>query len=56
MPLSEDVKTPADLSVRMSALTVKRKRGSIMRVSVYQIIADPIIAELEKGIIPWDRP
>ena len=27
-----------------------------MDVSVYQIVTDRIIAELEKGIIPWERP
>lgn len=27
-----------------------------MGVSVYQIVTDRIIAELEKGIIPWERP
>ena len=27
-----------------------------MGISVYQIVTDRIIAELEKGIIPWERP
>lgn len=27
-----------------------------MGVNVYQIVTDRIIAELEKGIIPWERP
>lgn len=27
-----------------------------MGLSVYQIVTDRIIAELEKGIIPWERP
>ena len=25
-------------------------------MNVYQIVTDRIIAELEKGIIPWERP
>ena len=27
-----------------------------MSINVYQIVTDRIIAELEKGIIPWERP
>ena len=56
MSLNEKVKTPADLTVRMSALTMKKEGGSRMGVSVYQIVTDRIIAELEKGIIPWEWP
>ena len=54
MPLSEKVRTPADLTVRMSASSMKKEGGSSMGVSVYQIVTDRIIAELEKGIIPWE--
>jgi len=27
-----------------------------MGVNVYQIVTDRIIAELENGIIPWEKP